>query len=174
MFALKVVGCILIIGSCTGMGCLFGSEIKRRMEDLKAAKSVAILLRGDIRYAQTALPEALENAAKRHEGRMAPFLKRVSGELKQYSGTSLKEIWVRAVNEELKNTSFTKKDRECLMQLGEQLGYLDKNMQMNTIDLYITQVEELMKDISSDAKQKIHLYQSLGVLFGIFVIILIL
>lgn len=67
MVYFKIIGCVFIISSCTGMGFLFASEIKRRIEDLKAAKSMAILLRGDIRYAQTALPEALENAARRHE-----------------------------------------------------------------------------------------------------------
>ena len=174
MYIIKLIGCILIMASCTGMGLLFAGEIKRRLEDLKSAKSVAILLRGDIRYAQTALPEALENAAKRHEGRLGPFLNRVSQELKQYSGTSLKEIWKKAVKEELAKTSLTKNDKECLLRLGEQLGYLDKDMQMNTIDWYITQVEEMMQEISSDAKQKIRLYQSLGVLFGLFVVILIL
>lgn len=174
MLVIKVIGCILIMSSCTGMGLLFAGEIKRRLEDLKSAKSIAILLRGDIRYAQTALPEALENAAKRHEGRLAPFLKRVSGELKQYSGTSLRDIWRIAVNEELNKTSLTKKDKECLLQLGDQLGYLDIDMQINTIDWYITQVEDMMNDLSNDAKQKIRLYQSLGILFGLFVVILIL
>lgn len=174
MIALKIVGCIFIISSCAGMGFLFASELKHRLEDLKSARSMAILLRGDIRYAQTALPEALENAAKRHEGRLAPFLKRVSSELKQYSGTSLKDIWKQAVKEELSHTSLSKKDKECLLQLGDQLGYLDKDMQMNTIDWYITQVDEIMKDITAESKQKMRLYQSLGVLFGLFVIILIL
>lgn len=174
MIALKIVGCILIISSCAGTGFLLASELQRRLEDLKAAKSMAILLRGDIRYAQTALPEALENAARRHEGRLAPFLKRVSGELKQYSGTSLKEIWRKAVKEELSHTALSKKDKECLVQLGDHLGYLDKDMQMNTIDWYITQVDEIMKDITAESKQKMRLYQSLGVLFGLFVIILIL
>ncbi len=174
MVYFKIIGCVFIISSCTGMGFLFASEIKRRIEDLKAAKSMAILLRGDIRYAQTALPEALENAARRHEGRLAPFLKRVSGELKQYSGASLKEIWKKAVKEELTHTSLSKKDKECLVQLGDHLGYLDKDMQMNTIDWYITQVDEIMKDVTAESKQKMRLYQSLGVLFGLFVIILIL
>lgn len=66
------------------------------------------------------------------------------------------------------------KDKECLVQLGDHLGYLDKDMQMNTIDWYITQVDEIMKDVTAESKQKMRLYQSLGVLFGLFVIILIL
>lgn len=171
---LRVTGCALIIGASTGMGFLFGNEIRKRLEDLRAAKTIAILLRGDIRYAQTALPEALENVTKRHDGRLTPFFKRVSQELAQYSGISLAEIWERAMREELLNTSLTKKDRTCFLEFGKQLGYLDKDMQMNHIDWYITQVEEDMQVINLDAKEKIRLYRSLGVLLGIFVTILVL
>ena len=174
MVLFKIIGCIFIISSCAGMGFLFASEIKRRIEDLKAAKSMALLLRGDIRYAQTALPEALENITKRHDGRLTPFFKKVSKELAQYSGISLAEIWESAMKEELANTSMSKKDRTCFLEFGKQLGYLDKDMQMNHIDWYITQVEEDMQEINLDAKEKIRLYRSLGVLLGIFVIILVL
>ena len=61
-----------------------------------------------------------------------------------------------------------------MAQFGEQLGYLDKDMQMNHIDWYVTQVEEDMKEVASDSKDKMRLYRSLGVLFGILVTILIL
>jgi stage III sporulation protein AB len=171
---LKITGCIFVITSCTGMGWLFGTEIKKRLEDLKSAKTIALLLRGDIRYAHTALPEALDNVSRRHEGRLAPFLKRVAKDLREYSGKSFNEIWKSAMNSELNHTSLTKKDKMCLMQFGEQLGYLDKDMQINHIDWYITQVEEDMKEISLDAKDRIRLYRSLGVLFGVLITILIL
>lgn len=171
---LKITGCVFILTSCTGMGWVFGTEIKKRIEDLKSAKTVALLLRGDIRYAHTALPEALENVSRRHEGRLAPFLKRVARELREYSGKSFAQVWKDAMKSELNHTALTKKDKICLSQFGEQLGYLDKDMQINHIDWYITQVEEDMKEISLDAKDKMRLYKSLGVLFGILITILIL
>ena len=172
--AIKITGCILIISSSSGMGFLLANEIKKRIEDLKSAKRVAILLRGDIRYSHTALPEALENVAKRHEGRLSPFLKKVALALHEYNGESFTKIWKRAMEEELKNTSLSKKDKITLSQFGEQLGYLDKDMQMNHIDWYIAQVEEDMMEVASDSKDKMRLYRSLGVLFGILVTILIL
>ena len=171
---IKITGCVLIISSSSGMGFLLANDIRRRMEDLKSAKTIALLLRGDIRYAHTALPEALENVAKRHEGRLSPFLKRVAKELHQYNGVSFTQVWKLAMEEELKNTSLSKGDKVSLLQFGEQLGYLDKDMQINHIDWYLSQVEEDMKEISSEAKDKMRLYKSLGVLFGILVTILIL
>ena len=171
---LKVTGCVFIITSCTGMGMLLGNEIRKRLEDLKSAKTIALLLRGDIRYAHTALPEALENVSKRHQGRLAPFLKKVSKDLKSYNGVSFSDIWKEAMKTELNKTSLTNKDKACLTEFGDQLGYLDKDMQINHIDWYISQVEEDMKEISLDAKDKIRLYRSLGVLFGILITILVI
>lgn len=171
---LRVTGCVLIITSSTGMGLLLGNEIRRRLEDLKSAKTIALLLRGDIRYAHTALPEALDNVAKRHEGRLGPFLRKVSEELKSFHGISFSEIWKEAMKSELGKTALTNKDKISLAEFGEQLGYLDKDMQINHIDWYITQVEEDMKEISMDAKEKIRLYRSLGVLFGILITILVI
>lgn len=171
---IRIAGCILIIGSSSGMGFLFANEIRRRVEDLRSAKTIALLLRGDIRYAHTALPEALENVAKRHEGRLSPFLKYVAKELHKFDGKSFQQIWKEAIELELKHTSLSKKDKDGLLQLGEQLGYLDKDMQLNHIDWYINQVEDDMKEITADSKDKMRLYRSLGVLFGILVTILLL
>ncbi|MDD5937021.1 MAG: stage III sporulation protein AB [Clostridiales bacterium] len=170
---IKITGCVLIISSSSGMGFLLANDIRKRLEDLRSAKTIALLLRGDIRYAHTALPEALENVARRHDGRMSPFLKRVARELHKYNGLSFTEIWKQAMEEELKNTSLSKKDKVSLLQFGEQLGYLDKDMQINHIDWYIAQLDDDMKEITSEAKDKMRLYKSLGVLFGILVTILL-
>lgn len=172
--SLKITGCVLIITSSTGMGLMLGNEIKRRIEDLKSAKTIALLLRGDIRYAHTTLPEALENVAKRHEGRYTKFLNKVSKELKSYQGVSFSQVWKKAMETELDKTALSKKDREDWLAFGEQLGYLDKDMQINHIDWYITQVEENMKEVTDDAKDKIKLYRSLGILFGILITILVI
>lgn len=170
---IKITGCVLIISSSSGMGFLLANDIRKRLEDLRSAKTIALLLRGDIRYAHTALPEALENVARRHDGRMSPFLKRVARELHKYNGLSFTEIWKQAMEEELRNTSLSKKDKVSLLQFGEQLGYLDKDMQINHIDWYIAQLDDDMKEITSEAKDKMRLYKSLGVLFGILVTILL-
>ncbi|MFU0828859.1 MAG: hypothetical protein ACFWTJ_15250 [Lachnoclostridium sp.] len=78
------------------------------------------------------------------------------------------------MSKELDNTSLNKKDLAALGQFGENLGYLDKDMQINTIDLYLEQIEEEIKDLSHNVKQKTYLYNSLGILGGIFITIIML
>lgn len=170
---MKIIGCILILCSTSGMGHLYAGEIKRRQEDIRSCRRIALLLRGDIRYAQTPLPEAFENVAKRHEGRLSLFVQNLAEKLKERNGLSFAEIWGQA-EESLNNTSLNKKDKELLHQLGESLGYLDKEMQINTIDSFLDQTEETIKELSNEMSSQMKLYKSIGIMTGIFVIILII
>ncbi len=94
--------------------------------------------------------------------------------LSEYGGVSFCEIWKEAVAKGLENTSLSKKDLQNLSGFGENLGYLDKEMQLNTIDLYLSQIEEEIKELSKGVKEKTYMYNTLGILGGIFITIIML
>lgn len=174
MNIMKIIGCILVIASSTGMGFYFSSEMRCRIEDLRELKKLIGLLRGDIRYANTPLPEAINSINRRHSGRFQTFFAFVSEQLNELSGHTFSEIWRTAAEKQLMDTSLTKKDKLHLVQFGENLGYLDKDMQMNTIDLYISQLEEEIKDLAKTVREKSYLYNTLGVMAGIFITIIMI
>ncbi len=174
MNIMKIVGCILIILSTTGIGFYFSSNMKCRMEDLKEWKKLVCLLRGDIRYANTPLPEAISSAGRRHDGNFHAFLHNVGEQLQELAGETLASIWKTAAEKELLNTSLNKKDKVQLIRFGENLGYLDKDMQMNTFDLYLSQLDEEIADLGRTVKGKVYLYNSLGIMAGIFITIIMI
>lgn len=174
MMIMKIIGCILVIASSTGMGFYFSTEMKSRINDLKELRKLIGLLRGDIRYANTPLPEAIHSLYRRHAGNFHTFFKQVSTKLNELSGQTFSEIWKAAAEKELGCTSLTKKDKLHLIQFGENLGYLDKDMQMNTIDLYLSQLEGEIEEISKSVKEKSYLYNTLGIMAGIFITIIML
>jgi stage III sporulation protein AB len=174
MNIMKIIGCIMVIASSAGMGFYFSSEMKERIDDLKELRKLIGLLRGDIRYAATPLPEAISALNRRHNGRFHQFLEYVSTKLNELSGQTFTLIWRTGVEKMLGNTSVNKKDKLQLAQLGENLGYLDKDMQVNTLDLYITQLEEEITDLSKTVKEKAYLYNTLGIMAGIFITIIMI
>lgn len=174
MTIMKIIGCILVIISSTGIGFYFSSEMRSRIDDLKELKKLIGLLRGDIRYASTPLPEAINSIHRRHSGRFQAFFESVSTKLNELSGLTFSDIWKSATEKELANTSLNKKDKLHLNQFGENLGYLDKDMQMNTIDLYLSQMEDEIKDLSKTAKEKAYIYNTLGIMAGIFITIVMI
>ncbi len=174
MLITKLLGSLLVILSSAGMGFYFSNEMKCRIEDLKELRKLIVLLRGDIRYGSTPLPEAISAIARRHEGSFASFFSQVSTKLTQLSGLTFLEIWKEAVEQELSSTSLNKRDKLHLIQFGENLGYLDKDMQMNTLDLFLSQLEEEIQELTKSVKEKAYLYNSLGIMAGIFVSIVML
>ena len=156
------------------MGWYFSNELKTRIKDLKDLKKLIYLLRGDIRYANTPLPEAVQALSIRHEGKYRRFLTVIAERLHELGGISFYQIWKEAVEKELSSTSLSTKDRTGLIQLGETLAYLDKDMQMNTLDLYISQLEDEINDLSKNVKEKSYLYSSLGIMGGLFITIIML
>lgn len=174
MNIMKIIGCILVIASSTGMGFFFSNEMKCRIDDLRELKKLIGLLRGDIRYANTPLPEAINSITRRQSGRFDAFFRNVSDKLHELSGHTFSEIWKAATEKELANTSLTKKDKSQLIQFGDNLGYLDKDMQMNTIDLYLSQLEDEITDLSKTVKEKAYLYNTFGIMAGVFIVIIMI
>lgn len=174
MNIMKIIGCILVIASSTGMGFFFSSEMRCRIDDLKELRKLIGLLRGDIRYASTPLPEAISSIHRRHSGRFDNFFQYISIRLQELSGLTFSDIWKSATEKELSNTSLTKKDKLNLIHFGENLGYLDKDMQMNTLDLYLSQLEEEIVDLSKSVREKTYLYNSLGIMAGVFITIIMI
>ena len=173
MQIVKVVGCILIILSSTLMGFYCSSELRSRINDLKELRKIIMLLRGDIRYGNTPLPEAINAIAKRHDGNFKNFLVKVSDSLSERLGNTFSQIWAQAVEKELHITSLSKRDKYQMIQFGEHLGYLDKEMQLNTLDLYIAQLDDEIRELSETVKEKTYLYNSLGIMAGIFMAIIL-
>lgn len=174
MNIMKIVGSVLVIISSAGMGFFFSNEMKCRIDNLKELKKLISLLRGDIRYANTPLPEAINSITRRQSGSFDSFFHYVSAKLHELSGRTFSEIWREAVQKELSDTSLSKKDKLQIIQFGENLGYLDKDMQMNTIDLFLSQIEDEIKDLSKNIKEKAYLCNTLGIMAGIFIIIIMI
>lgn len=171
---IKVIGAVLTISSMSAMGFYFSTILRIRLDELKELKKYMFVLKGGIRYGGTPLPEALEGIANRNNGSFQTFFQSIATNLKSLQGGTFMEIWTQAITRDLKDTSITKVDKEQLRKVGECLGYLDKEMQMNTIDLYLSQLEGQIEELSKEIKERTRLYNLLGVMAGIFVTIVMI
>lgn len=171
---LKFIGAVLVISSSTAMGFYFSFITKVRLEDLKELKKYILILRGDIRYTGTPLPEAINNLSRRSKSNFENFFTSISEQLLKLEGRTFFQIWETSVMADLMDTCLINKDKKSLIQLGETLGYLDKEMQMNTIDLYISGLEEEIENLTQIVKEKTRLYNLLGIMGGIFITIVMI
>ena len=161
----------MVLFSTSAIGFVAGEKKKQRIKELKELMVHMKVFYGEIEYGRTALPEVMRIVANRNQGDMTRFFKAVSKELSGITAEPLSMIWNRCMKTELSTASLNKKDWILLEGLGENLGFLDQKMQLTTIGHYMINLEETIKEAMEEVKEKVRLYQALGILFGIFIII---
>lgn len=170
---IKVIGAICVISGCGGIGWSVSHSYVSRYRQLGSVRRMIMFLKGEIRYAGSELPEAFEHVA----GRMAPpfstFLLHLSEEMRTMDGRLFDVLWKQNIESGLADTSLTKEDKEALFRLGGQLGFLDREMQLAAVDLYLNELDASMQVIEQVMPQKQKLSLSLGILSGFFLSVLL-
>ena len=71
----------------------------------------------------------------------------------------------------LGNFFLEKEDKDKLVSLGGQLGYLDAQMQERTLLLYLEQLEYSISGLRSEIREKCRMSTALGVMGSLFLVI---
>ncbi len=69
--------CLVLIASC-GIGLRLSRNLSERLEDLKTMKRLVIMLRGEIKYANTPLMDAFRTIGRRMKPPYQDFLIQIS------------------------------------------------------------------------------------------------
>ena len=102
------------------------------------------------------------------------FLQELAEKLGKKEIKGFEEIWKEQVDSLLKEDGFQKEDRYLFQMVGNGLGYLDLNMQIENLNLAMLQTEEALKIAKEVQKVRGKLYQTLGVTAGMFLTLLII
>lgn len=168
---LKAAGAVLVVFSCGAFGYLKSAEMSGRLAQLMEIQKMVLLLLGEITYRREALPEALKRVSEKCREPLAGFLKEVSHTAGLYEGERFADIFSGKAALYLKDSALTSKDLEDFGRLGEYLGYMDVELQKNTVALYLEELKYTIEEITREMPVKKKLYQSMGVLGGIFLAI---
>ena len=102
------------------------------------------------------------------DGIYKDWLLYVSGQLEKREKVTLYETWKTSVYEYLKDSKLTKEELDELCELGRTLGYIE------TLELYLNQLDFSIQNTREELKTKKKLYQSMGIMCGIFLVIVLL
>lgn len=170
----KLIGAALVLASATAIGSLLALQIREQEAWLRDIKMSLFLLSGEMNYHQMPLPEAMMRTGVRHGGRMRTFYSRVGAELEKKAGESFFDIWQRQVREVLKNAPLKKEQKEAFSEIGMYFVEADCNVRKNAIDFYLDRLEEDIVILRKNGKEKAYLLQTMGVLGGMFLLILVM
>ena len=144
---------------------------EKELQELK--KQNQELLRNKAKL-EASLEEAFEAVAERMGSPFQEFLQELAEKLGKKEIKGFEEIWKEQVDSLLKEDGFQKEDRYLFQMVGNGLGYLDLNMQIENLNLAMLQTEEALKIAKEVQKVRGKLYQTLGVTAGMFLTLLII
>lgn len=171
---IRVFGAVLLSVSCAGLGLLESLRLKKRVDQLRVLIRIASFLEGEIAFARTTLPEALRAVGGRTAAPFSEFLSELARQLETSSGKTFGELLRQSVAVHLKGTELCREDLEDFCEAAVHLGYLDGKMQVHILETYQKEQEQKVLRLMGELPAKQKLFQSLGILGGIFLVILLL
>jgi len=171
---IKLAGACLVFVSSCAIGGVLASAIKEQEHWLKDIKLALFLLSGEMEYHRTPFPDAVELVAVRHKGRMSPFFRELGSELRKKEGITVSELWKKISLLCFKESPLNKEQRAEFSGMGGYFTEADENVRKNATEFYLLRLEEEIIHLRENGAEKAHLYRTLGVLSGIFLIILAL
>ena len=166
----KLLGSILIVISTWGIGSCFSMEYKKKIVFRQNLVKMMDLISREIAYHRCTIPDAFIEVSEKIMDPFQAFLKAICVEMKKKDGNAFADIWKNMVMIYFKD--FEESDK--LTMMGIHLGYLDISLQTRTIEQFIEEENEKIIELKQDLKIKTRLYNCLGAVSGLFLVILLI
>jgi len=173
MIAVKLAGIILTLGASAALGWYFSNLAVFRRQDLLEFKKALLILKSEIEYIASPLPEAMANIAVRTTPPVARLFALFAESLKHNeSGETAYQLWLSAIGECKKQIFLKEEDWEAISSFGKTLGYLDKQMQLDSIGFTCGYIDQEVAVLQSEIEKSRRMYRSLGIIGGILLVVI--
>ncbi|MBE5937517.1 MAG: hypothetical protein E7265_05760 [Lachnospiraceae bacterium] len=169
---IKILGMIFVVCSTTMMGLAYSNRLNERLCDIRKIQKSVVLLRGEIRYKGSMLAEAFVSVGTKSDRTISEFYISLGNEIRNNTVKSMSDM-VHDCIVYIDKTNLRETDVAHFAEFIGNLGYLDKEMQMSHIQLFLEQFENNKEDSLEQIKMNSKLYKYMGVAIGIMVCLLI-
>ncbi len=170
---LKLAGSILIITVSALYGWKARRELAEHVEQLVGMKEMFLMLWGEISYTRTPLKEAFLQIASQNKEPFSGFLEKAAEGMDE-NEERIGLYWSRLVEQESGKFLFSQEEQGLLQRAGENFGYLDGQMQLKNLELYMEQTEVLIQKAQGELKDRQKLSGVLSLMCGLFLVILLI
>ncbi len=169
---LKFLAVAVILAGSSYLGLAYSFQMKKRLLILEDMVQMLFFLRGEIKYHKAPLPEAFEHISRKTTGPCLKMVEHILMDFKKNEGYMFEKIWNTSVKEMLAQTPLKGSDMELVEPLGQALGYLDLEVQVSSIDMVIENLTFIIGQLKEKIPTQQRLYGSLGILGGMFVVLI--
>lgn len=170
---LRIMGIAIAATAVCLLGFYYSFHVKMRVAQLHQMMTVIHMLKGEIGFCGRILEEAFAELGERAGDPFGSFFRRVSSRLSLQNGETLSEIW-KDCEDAFENSGLQKEELEIFSRLSREMGFLDVDMQLQTLELVENQLEAVKERAEKSCETSSRMYQSLGVLGAMTVVIILI
>lgn len=174
MFEIRAAGALLAAVFSALMGFALGNDLKRRAALLRELYKGVVMMHQEVDYLKVPLEEAMQHAGTILTEPLSSFFQETGSRLERLPGTPFFSVWEESAGLWLKDSGLMQEDRELLLQLGRQLASPETLERGVFLTVYERRLEELIQKAEKEYQNKAQLYGRLGVLGGIFLVIVLI
>jgi stage III sporulation protein AB len=169
----KYIGTFLILYALTAIGWMRAEKIRKRQEERMYLKKLIMMLRGEINYHISSMGECFFQISQRIKEPYRSLFIDLSIEMEEGDGKEFSILWNDIVIKGLQGYLIYNRDLDNLAEIGSHLGYLDKEMQINYLNLYLDNLEESIQEGRKKAATDEKMNKVMGLMAGIFLVVLL-
>ena len=174
MLYIKILGMLLVVTASYGIGKTIGVYQNRRVEDIYELLIFVRMANGHLAYSASEITEIIREGSDKAGGRIGDWLAGLALQFRtEEYASSFEQIWTGSIGSLMEYSYLTDAQIGAVKELGKWLCYMDIDMQIRNLKLW----EQNMQTEYEEQKDRAHrinkVSRSLGLLGGIFLIILI-
>lgn len=170
MGILRFLAAVMLAAACA----IYGQErimvMKRRMVEQELWQQKLLLLKGEIQYGHTSLPELFSYLGKTQEYRVDQFFLSMSEHLAKEQ-LPFYTIWKQEVEELVKYLDIS---IEPLVLVGQQLGSVNRQTELKNLELYMQQYERELTQKRECFREQKKVVRAVSISFGLALMLLVI
>ena len=170
----RVVGGILILTATTGAGYVYCRELKAYLRKMLYLRYIFSLIKGEIAYTHAPLPEIFKEVARRIRNPFSVWLLETAKMMEKREETGFARAWSRCVDKYLKELGLKREHSILIKEAGTFLGSLERDTLDHTLQMYLNRMDLEIEKIRENLSAKTRIGSCLGVMSGVFLIVILL
>lgn len=160
---LKLIGAVLIIVGCGGVGFSMAAAHRREENALRQLIGALDYMGCELQYHLTPLPELCRNAAAESGGMVSQVLLFLASELENQIAPDAASCMHAAIE---RVPRLPQRAKQNLMSLSSSLGRFDLQGQLSGLEAARVQCRRELDDLTKDRDVRLRSYQTLGLCAG--------
>ena len=169
MIIFKYIIMCLVFLICIMIGNIISKRYILRVKELKDFSNALNIIESKIKFTYEPIPEIFRQTSKLLSENISKIFINASKYMKDLN---CEEAWTKSVKET--NTYLNKEDIENINGFGKMLGKTDKEGQISHLELTKTFVEMQIKKAKDEEEKNAKMYKTLGVIFGLAIVIILI